>query len=159
MIKNIDQLALEFVTQAHYSAGVNYWLEQKGARLHTGAVDPNTEYAERVREIVKNTVFTPATLDYALIPGLGNLARPHQDRLKQDLPTMLDSIRKEDARTNRTRNYDLDELVNAVQQARAEPPTLMIQPGNLVIVDGRTRLSIAYALKTNIPIITFPLYP
>jgi hypothetical protein len=149
-MKDIDYYRIhEIAKQSFFVHEIREYLRSINIETPVPIID--SAFVQKILES-KDLCTERILLPHQLIPSLHNF-KSRQDIsqiLNCDLNQMIDWIKKFDDTISRHRTYDLLEMVEHVKNQEITPPLLLLTYGNINLIDGRTRLLIAYALKKDI---------
>ena len=143
---------IELAKQSLMNGSISDYLTRNNIRIEYP--NPSESYCNLIKEHLEDINLETIDLDYRLIPGLNNFK---ESRLMQEIFNNLDGdvleiIKTIDYKENRNRLYDMKKFFKSVERGTIEPPLILCQMGRLIIIDGRTRLLIAYFLKIPIKV-------
>lgn len=142
--------AFEFAKQSLMNDNVAQCLRRNNIKIQYA--NPSESYHNTVKEYLDTASIETIELDHRLIPGLQNLKTDSllKKILRYDSMDAVEMIKKMDLEEHRYRDYDLTKFCRSIQEKMIDPPLLLCQSGRLSVIDGRTRLLVAYNLKTSI---------
>lgn len=152
------QQAVAWIQQSHYIPRLAAWF-----KLHDIPVfdlwkllktNPNHD-STLVQQLINNTDYTVIEIPWQMIPLLDNLGDRSVYRLDH-CDQVRDYIVKQDQLQQRRRGYTLDQIVEKLLSNNIDPPTVLVETvksmmkPQLHVIDGRTRLALAWAYQHNI---------
>jgi hypothetical protein len=146
---NVDEIH-ELAKHAYSNYDIQEFLISKHVQVPELVVDSSLKYA------IKDTINYSSNLilPYQLIPTLGNIGNNTVIKKIKELDSFekiceyLENLRLENKKDYR--GFTTEKMAETIKNASYQPPLLLIAREQILVVDGRTRLFLAYGLKKNI---------
>jgi len=151
--------AIAWIQQSNYIPRLAAWFKLHGVPANDLwkllKADPSHD-TTIVQQLINNTDHTVIEIPWQMIPLLDNLGDRSVYKLNHS-DLVRDHIVQQDKLQQRHRGYTLDQLVEKLLSNTIDPPTLLLETVDprlkpqMPVIDGRTRLALAWAHKHNIP--------
>ena len=143
------KIALAWRQQAEHIVQLRSWFRRK--RYPTAwesrtVFDPDCELCW---QLIQREQFELITVPWQMIPMLDNHSpnSPFCDSMEE----LAQHLHTQDRETGRTRPYTLQQMAEWIETGTVEPPTVywewQFSKPQFILIDGRTRLTLSYAMR------------
>ena len=143
------KISLAWRQQAQYIVQLRSWFRRQHYPVVWEQRDSYDPDCVQCWSMIQEVEFELLTVPWRMIPTLDNHSpeRPFFDTAQE----LIDHTHMLDAETGRTRPYTLQQMAEWISKGEIEPPTVYWEwcytKPQFIVIDGRTRLTLSYAMQ------------
>lgn len=157
------RIAFSWIQQAHHLPRLKNWFINNNIDIYSFLknLNINDSYdTEIIQHLINNLKYEIITIPWQMISVLDNLGDRTIYKL-DNVNSVYAYILNKDKIENRKRNYNFDKFVESILNNTVDTPSILLENNfykpRFNVIDGRTRLALAWIYKHNIPCAVYRL--